>query len=258
MSVDMGAETPVSAMGNVRLKRKRVPLYPLPADFAANALTESVASLERRYDVTANVIRRWFSESGAVRVFGRGLKAPVPADFAEMAAKLTKLGLQRHYHKNWDCISRWVAESGVEPQKQPICGNAVGKPVPDDFSEVAPKLTIAELERRYKAQGVTVHRWCNLAGVTPRKFTHVSGRSSAPKAAAVPAVNLSDAAQAAQFLRRQVIVYPCDILTREERAKLPDFGKDLWYINGRGAVPAADMIALAERKGFDRRAWARI
>ena len=35
-------------------------------------------------------------------------------------------------------------------------------------------------------------------------------------------------------------------------------GKGFYIVAGKGAVPANDLIAMAEEKGFDARAWARI
>lgn len=232
---------------------------PVPATFVEMAKTKGPSALKAHFRANPNTIDRWYVEAGVERVVRRTLTLDPPADFAEVAARLTPNAMAYHYRRGHSVIKRWLTVTGIEPAKpQPkLSGNALGKPVPDDFRTRAPQMSRSALERHYSVHGNTIQRWLRLSGVRALRYVR-GGNFGGHQAGGVPSVDASAAAQAAQFLRTRLIVYRCDILTTEERAKLPDRGRGLWYINGRGAVPAADMIALAEAKGFDARAWARI
>jgi hypothetical protein len=118
---------------------------------------------------------------------------------------------------------------------------------------------------RYDVSDVTLTRWCRETGLKPKRIAasviaKPAGRWHTPAAAVT--VDTSTAAQAAQHLRRRGFsnIFKSEILSTGERGRwgIDGDGKGIWIVAGRGAVPAADLIALASAKGFDPQAWARI
>lgn len=235
----------------------RPPLRPAPADFRARAAELGAWALKRHYRTGIRLINRWYEETGAVRLIEPPM--PVPANFAEMVARTHQLGLVRHYRVSNSTVRRWLGETGLTPAPAPRVENPRRMPMPEDFPELAPTLTRAQLGDRLGVSDTVILRWCQEAGVRPMRspFRRRKGGPVA-RGEAIPPVDPDLAAQAAQFLRRRFIVYSCAILPAQERRGLPNKGRDHYYVNGRGVMPAADMIALAEERGFDHRAWARL
>lgn len=140
------------------------------------------------------------------------------------------------------------------------------RPIPQDFREVAPTMTVEEASRRYGAAPSTVKRWhkeCGTVGI--RRF----GRPAMPKgpserrlraarptgvkrgprvrdhrlfSVAVPAREGSIAARAQLHLQR---FGPCF----RARTIDPQAANDQWIYMGR-RMSEAELLAIAQRKGM--------
>jgi len=232
-------------------------LRPAPADFRARAAELGAWALKRHYRTGIRIINRWYEETGAVRLIEPPM--PVPADFADMVARTHQLGLVRHYRVSNSTIRRWLSETGLTPAQRPRVENPRRMPMPEEFAELAPTLTRAQLADRLGVSDTVILRWCQEAGVRPMRSPFFRRKGGAVAwGEVIPPVDADLAAQAAQFLRRRFIVYSCAILPAQERRGLPNKGRDHYYVNGRGVMTAAQMIELAEERGFDHRAWARL
>jgi hypothetical protein len=216
----------------------RPQLRPAPADFRARAAELGAWALKRHYRTGILIINRWYEETGAVRLIEPPM--PVPADFVDVVARTHQLGLVRHYRVSNSTIRRWLSETGLTPAPRPRVDNPRRLPMPEDFPGLAPTLTRAQLADRLGVSDTVILRWCQEAGVRPMRSPFYR-RKGGPvgQGTAIPPVDADLAAQAAQFLRRRK-------------------GRDHYYVNGRGVMPAAQMIELAEERGFDHRAWARL
>jgi hypothetical protein len=251
MTVERAVEAGASAEGNLRAGENRQhQRRQVPADFAERAAELGPYQLRLHYKTKPEMVRRWAEEAGVTltrchAVIGEA----APADFRQMAAKMHRTALCAHYGRKMSVIKRWVAEEGVTPAKPPLVGRAAAKPMPEGFATIAPKFSVPQLARRFNAGTATVLRWCAIAGVTASATPNVA-KGPARLIALVPPIADTLAARAAQHLRRRHVVYNCAVLTREERAKLPNDGRGLWYVNGKGAIPATQMIALAKARGF--------
>lgn len=143
------------------------------------------------------------------------LPPDAPADFVELATTMTKGQLARHYDKHHKAITRWLRETGSTclPYVPPVA-----KPKPEP-----------------KRAGPAVNR--SVAG--PIKLS------------GIPQGDISMAGEAAHFLRRTIVpVYRADVLDESARRKLPNNGRDMFVVGRIGAIPAADVIAMAEKRGF--------
>jgi transposase len=154
----------------------------------------------------------------------------------------------RHYDVSNSTIRRWLSETGLSPAPRPKQESPKRRPIPDDWAQVTPTLAARALADHYSVSLSLINRWAKESGVRPKRAP--KGRLPGSIIASVPQVDASLAARAAQHLRRRHIVYHCAVLPAHERRGLPNKGRDHWYVNGRGALPAADMIALAEQTGF--------
>ena len=181
--------------------------------------------------------------------------APPPTTSRPIAPTMHRAALERHYNAAFTTIGRWLRDTGATP------GGAAAelrlRSAPPIFAEQAPRLTRGQLMYRFNCSDNLLRRWCKECGVQPKPSFH---RNKSGLGFGVQSSPPSDlASQAAQHLRRfHSNVYNCEILPIGERKHLPDKGKGMWSIAGVGAVSAEKLIELAEAKGFDRAAWARI
>lgn len=177
---------------------------------------------------------------------------PIPADFAEAAARMADHSLCRHYRRGARIVAAWRAAVGVAP---PVYKHPRAMDVPADFAERAPKMTITQLVEHYRVSDNPVRRWLRLTGIVPKVgIWRPKVRHPAPFAAGV--VDTSTAGRAAQFLRRCGPVYRASVLPAAERkarkAEVSDF-----ILFGRVVSPN-ELLAQAEKRGFDPREWAAV
>lgn len=210
-----------------------------PEDFETFAVGKQFADVRRHYKTGSEALKRWYAESGLTPEAGFE-DMPVPADFAAMASQMGIRGLSRHYKvpelkvRKWfderpDVRELWVSANRVRRKKK----NEEHTKAPPTAPPAAPFLK---------------ERW-------PGSVTHASG-------------GLEPASIAANFLRsRYANVFRCDIIhsvgpTRtwadvenfkrraSEGRPIPNNGRGFYYIAGVGVLPSADVIALAQRRGF--------
>lgn len=141
---------------------------------------------------------------------------PPPDDFAEMAPTMTKGDLARHYAKHHKAVGRWLREMGL-----------VAKPYVPPVKKPKPEPTRA---------GPLVNR----------------ASAGAARTGGTPQRDITQAGEAAHFLRRTIIpVYRADmVLSETQRRKLPDRGRDMFVVGHYGVIPAAEVIAMAEKRGY--------
>jgi hypothetical protein len=225
---------------------------PMPSDFAARAATMGIHELRKHYHTGIPAIERWYAEAGVAQVYPPRF-TPVPADFAAQCRVKWRSALAEHYGVSQTLVAKWCRRTGLTSAPAPVANR---RDTPDRFAAIAPTMTVAQLKEYYGASKTLVRRWCADEGVAPRPG--LARAKSGPPQIRPAQADATLAGQAAQHLRRTRIVFRCDILPAHERAKFPNRGRGLWYINGKGAVTEAEMLAMAEAKGFDPRAWARI
>lgn len=90
----------------------------------------------------------------------------VPADFVKLAPTLSIRGLAHNYRTSARVIRRWCAETGATTAV-PIMPATPIRPVPADFAELAPTLSLRQLSKHYRAGIKVVQRWVTETGATP-------------------------------------------------------------------------------------------
>ena len=180
--------------------------------------------------------------------FGPALR-PVPAGFAEHAPTASDMTLRTMFSAGPTTIARWRKETGI-PRPPEL---ARGSQCPPNFAEIATGMTVRQAAERLGRPVETVRKWFVVAGVTPRVASfRPTGTIKRTEGDA------SVAGQAAQYLRQTFAsVHRADIRLKDgstatwgsERG-LPDKGRGQYFVSGKGAMPAADMIELARAHGF--------
>lgn len=153
-------------------------------------------------------------------------------------------------------VRRWLQMSApvlVARQKPAV----TLRPVPSDFREMYILHGRDDCEIVYRASHQTITRWLNETGreeLTRARAAYVAEQRAKARAAkpvkkkparkikSGPAVDPEIAAAAAHHLRKyphRYIVQP----TSDDRTE--------WYVDGRGRMSAADMVAFATARGFD-------
>lgn len=256
-----GAAAVETASAIPHVRSQRCDVKPCPADFAAVAAIHTTLTLQRHYSAGSSTIRRWLKESGGKTRPRGGVNARrgPPADFAAVAPGKTIPQIQEIYRCSDSMVSRWRKACGI------ITPSTVRRPIPADFAEHAAYHSLRELAARYGVSRDTITRWGENGGIRLKgrplasKAAPSISKAGAPRTPPIPAISGDAASLAAQHLRRFFPnVYPAAILGPKERKSLPGKGEGMWVVAGRGAIPADQMIALAETKGFDQRAWAAI
>lgn len=197
-------------------------------------------------------------------------RRPVPADWAIKARRLGPQALMDHYRAGYDTVRRWIRETGVVvPQRIPA-------PIPADFADTH-DMTQSAAAARYGVSVDIVRRWDGEAGIDRRaewisRMTRMARSRSmsrpalagamTPRAQPVRTAKLptpfdatkrdwSAAGQAADFLRRFGPVARCDESGRYDP-------KGNHWRRGSSILTAADVIARAERNGWQRDAWSKL
>lgn len=121
------------------------------------------------------------------------------------------------------------------------------KPIPDDFRQIAPTMTKAQLRKHYRVHwSGTIDRWLEETGVQARKFIPKGNRLSLmgrPKAAMELKRQKNDYEVAADVLRRER--FPVNRCNEDGSYNLN--GK-YWRI-GRNVYTPEELIKKAERYG---------
>jgi hypothetical protein len=167
----------------------------------------------------------------------------IPDDFAERASEMTRRRMMIHYHASSSTICRWIKEAGLQ-KRSPGAG------APDGFVQIAPSNTLHQLKLHYEVGDCVIKRWCAEVGVAPKQPQHiVFRRNQFPPIKAHR--DCSQVGQAADFLRKFGAVYRCF-----ESGAAATKGTH-WSRNGF-VLTDAELIARAERLGWDPQAWRRV
>jgi hypothetical protein len=125
-------------------------------------------------------------------------------------------------------------------------------PVPAGFALVASNLPMKRLREHYGRSESTIKAWCREANVKPRGAKPGPKSTNKPWASPDrPCRDWSQAGQAAEYLRRFGPVYRCN------DTGMPSQGGRFWNRGGY-ILTDADLIARAERLGWDADAWRRV
>jgi len=195
-----------------------------------------------------------------------GLRSPgghsraCPEDFKEVYAKIGSVAARTYYRTGWSTIVRWCIENGLREEV------SEGK-IPDDWAQVAPTLTHAELRRKYRLSPYRLSILIAQTGIDPLPLP--GRRPPRPKDPAIPApppkviakpVDPERAGKAAHHLRRfHSAVHRCDLKMFTGRntvwadvqvPPVPNHGIGYYWVAGKGAMLNTDMIDLAVAKGF--------
>jgi len=133
---------------------------------------------------------------------------------------------------------------------------------PPEFEQVAESLCIEEARHRFRAGREVIRSWYAMFGLKPRVRIYPNGSTVGnrtpkpkrkpvkpfalfgPRPGATPARDDSLVGRAVAHLQRRGPVFRARTIDRLAPI-------DVWVVNGR-RLPEADMIALAERHGFER------
>lgn len=190
------------------------------------------------------------------------MRRPPPADLAEVAARMTRSEMTRHYFVSRDTVIRWINETGVE------CLDLRKRGIPSDFATVAPMLTKAELSDRFDKDPSTIERWLRVCGVRAHKVLSLRNlklkeleeeKTRPPEVRQFREKVKAIAPVAADFLRKHYsAVFRCDIKLWEARSGtwgsqrgLPDYGKNQYFVAGKGPMWIDELIELAVKHGFN-------
>lgn len=193
-------------------------------------------------------------------------KREAPGDFAKNAATMSQSKLMRHYCASHRMIQRWSKETGAEPK---LGARYSRHPIPDDFTTLALVTTKVGLVRHYGVHNHTVARWLRLTQIEPPAWERPrkekaprqkATRTSRPAAFRTPKQahsfdtlrrETTTDGLAADHLRRFCAVYRCN-----ERGRADQDGA--WWRYGNAILTPAELIARAERHGFDAQEWRRL
>lgn len=195
-----------------------------------------------------------------------GLRSPgghsrdCPADFLEVYERVGPVAARTHYRTGWSTIVRWCVESGLREDIPK------GK-IPNDWEQIAPTLTHAELRRKYRLSPYRLSILIAQTGVCPLPLP--GRRTPRPKDPSIPdapirviekPIDPQRADKAAHHLRRHYpAVHRCDLKMYVGRntvwadmqsPPVPNHGVGYYWVSGKGAMLNPDMIELAVEKGF--------
>ena len=233
---------------------------PAPADFAQNAMKESMTELRKRYRQGTKTLQRWIAEEGITRpvMMGGRAKRPMPDDFATIAPTMTNVCLMAHYGCGANLLDRWLKEAGVVRFK--------AEHIPDDFAERWKTSSQIQLARHYVRSTSTISAWVERLGLHRPRGPHIVPKAPAPrpsrKRTSSVAVksdparlikpdafrtapldrvqrDMSDAGQAADFLRRFGPVYRCDVRGRP-------LSDGFFWRRGNAVMTDAELIERAD------------
>ncbi|MDO7841103.1 hypothetical protein [Sphingomonas immobilis] len=224
------------------------PTAPLPEDFAAHASSMTFVQLREHYGRGSGTISRWIRESKVSRSRTRSR----PSDFAELAQTMTSAELRLHYRTSKASISQWRRECAiVTPRERHIsAGTFKPTPVPENFRQVAPTLSVHAAKIFFEVGDTVLRRWEAEAGVRLRR--QLPGRPRQPGTVINDTIrDMSRAGQAADFLRRFGPVARCDATGRY-------LADGFYWRRGSTVLSADEVIERAERNGWRADAWRQI
>jgi hypothetical protein len=228
-------------------------------DFAAQYYAEvPTEQREKHFGVSRGRLRELELSFGLRSPGGRARACP--DDFKEVYERVGAIAARTHYRTGWDTVVRWCVQSGLREDIPK------GK-IPDDWAQVAPTLTHAELRRKYRLSPYRLSILIAQTGVDPlplpgRRATRSKDpviQTPLPRVIQKP-VDPERAGKAAHYLRKfYPAVHRCDLKMYTGRSTvwadvqappIPNHGVGYYWVSGRGAMLNPDMIDLAVRQGF--------
>lgn len=234
-------------------------IRPTPPDLAEMAQRLLRKPLERHYGCGQRTMDRWLADAGVTMPDNRSAHAQrpreCPKDFRLHGHKPNAV-LMEIYGSGHDLIARWRKECGIKsptnvPKRPPMM------PVPDDFRTVAPRLTRAETAAHYGVGASTVLRWAKETHtaarppINPHREISMSPSGRTVRLETFRSCTLAD--RAADHLRSPRAggwhVHRC------WSTGVADPKGDWWRVGTKPPMSAADLVAMARRKGFDADEW---
>lgn len=212
-----------------------------------NCTRKRIIDAVRKYDLGP-----WIPKPGTTR----GDTSHVPDDFADRWQTTSLEALADHYGRGIATVRQWAALHGLSRPRGSHLPSNRPNPLPANFAQMQAGYTIQQLMAHYRVGRDVMRRWMKEAGIKRDRFQQPL-RMVKPNAYATAPVDrphrdASRAGMAASFMQRQGwIVYRCDDMGRQ----LADGPK--WRC-GTVTITDADLIARAERKGWDADAWKRV
>lgn len=97
-------------------------------------------------------------------------KRQMPADFPQVALTMPRHDLKKHYGASERIVRRWCDEASITKSfrvGRPGCGR---RPMPDDFTQLAPTMCRMDLSRHYRASSELIMRWIRETGVNAKPY----------------------------------------------------------------------------------------
>ena len=163
---------------------------------------------------------------------------PAPKDFAEMREKLgSVINLAKHYRAAHETIRRWRKELDLPKIIHGI------RPVPDDFTDIAPTMTKLDMIKHYKTSYPVLDRWIAETGVRAKVYIHQPKRFNikVAKSKVPPPKRDTNYDLAAEYLRRFGPVHKCNA-----DGKYSEKGK--FYRVGINIMSPAEMVEKSQEK----------
>lgn len=229
----------------------------LPDGFSAYALAHKVKDTRAHFRISNETFRRWAAEAGVMDTISRRNKTlplvrHVPPEFTTFAPIETNAALAARFNASEPLISRWRRETATPAPARVV---ALKGP-PPGFAAIVATMFRYQAAKHFGVGDTVLARW---ASETNARFRPWRRFNPTINAAPISGPDVSVLGQAAHHLRRFFPnVYKAEILPPLQRAKLPDHGKGMFIVGARGALPAAEVIALAKAKGFNPDAWREI
>ena len=215
---------------------------PRPADFdAVHAANPTIAAIRRHYGIGKQLARLWMGRETAEPSNAK----PLPDDYVASARHLHTAALCAQYGVSDTVVRRWAKMTGQWPSKCATSHNS--RPVPDDFAQIAPTMTIAEMQRHYNAHwDGTVRRWMRETGIAAKKPRYNPQNNFRPQRGSGQIIQLSHNRSmfddAADVLRRErFAVYRCD-----DRGRAMQQGA-FWRVGNVICTPD-ELLMRADRK----------
>lgn len=173
-------------------------------------------------------------------------KALPPADFAIHAPRESSKALMERYRRGTMMIAHWRRVTGIPAVH---CGPPP-RPIPSDFAQIALNRTLVATALYYGVSRQITSRWARESG---HKWQGAIAWAAdrGPVAKPLDLRTMDDAARAADYLRRD-----CPVIRCNEAGKYEEQGDH--YRIGRAVLTHPEIIARAERKGWQSDEWRRL
>jgi transposase len=180
-----------------------------------------------------------------------------PSDFDQFAPGKRLTVIAAHYGVGVRTVRHWRKERGIEPLIPQQYAGRLRRPVPASFDKIAPTQPIKNLAKYYGTGRETVRRWLDETGIeagkrvyshrAPKRYKPMHNFGTSP--VRIKHGEDSLAARAAdECLRRYAPTFRCDEAGNQQ-------SNGHYWLHGRVVLSDDELIARAERKGWNPDAW---